>query len=98
MTYALTLRKEAELDLNEQFEYYEGIRKGLGYDFLLCVEESLDKVSRNPLIYKEVYKGLRRVAIRRFPHRIFYLLNSNKIIVTAVFHVRKNPSSWGERT
>ncbi|MCG8671618.1 MAG: type II toxin-antitoxin system RelE/ParE family toxin [Pseudomonadales bacterium] len=98
MTYSLTLRREAELDLGEQFEYYEEIREGLGHDFLLCVEEALDKIARNPLIYKDVYKGLRRIPIRRFPHRIFYMLNSNKIIVTAVFHVRKDPNSWGGRT
>ena len=98
MSYSLTIRKEAELDLNSQFEYYEGIREGLGHDFLLCVEESLDKITRNPHIYKQVYKGLRRMPIRRFPHRIFYLIKHNKVIVTAVFHVRKNPGSWGGRT
>lgn len=97
MSYSLKIRKDAELDVNEQFEYYEKIRDGLGYDFLLCVEESLEKIKRNPLIYKEAYKSLRRIAIRRFPHRIFYLVDRNKVIVTAVFHVRKDPSSWGDR-
>jgi plasmid stabilization system protein ParE len=98
MSYKLTLRKEAEFDINEQFEYYEEIRKGLGHDFLLCIEGALERLNRNPLINKLVYKDLRRIPIRRFPHRIYYLVRQDKIIVTAVFHVRKDPSSWSSRT
>ncbi|MEJ2419415.1 MAG: hypothetical protein P8Y45_21325 [Exilibacterium sp.] len=49
MNYALTLRKEAEFDIGEHFDFYEGKREGLGHDFLLCVEEALDKLQRNSL-------------------------------------------------
>lgn len=98
MAYLLSIRKEAELDINATFEYYEGIRDGLGHDFLLCVEEALDKVSTTPDIYKTVHKNLKRIPIRRFPHRVFYFVQSNNIIVTAVFHVRKNPNAWNART
>jgi|TARA_R100001369_G_scaffold28353_4_gene50981 hypothetical protein len=38
MNYALTLRKEAEFDIDEHFNFYEEKRDGLGHDFLLCVE------------------------------------------------------------
>ena len=48
MKYSLTIRKEAELDINSAFEYYEIQRLGLGHDFLLCVEEALSKIERNP--------------------------------------------------
>jgi len=40
MNYALTLWKEAEFDIGEHFRFYEEKREGLGYDFLLCVEEA----------------------------------------------------------
>lgn len=46
MKYKLTLRKAAEFDIEEQFEFFEEKRVGLGYDFLLCVEEALDKLQR----------------------------------------------------
>jgi len=38
MKYSLTIRKEAELDINSAFEYYENLRLGLGHNFLLCIE------------------------------------------------------------
>lgn len=98
MNYDLTLRKEAEFDIGGEFDFYEGKRDGLGQDFLLCVEEALTKIQRSPLIYRKIYKDLRRMPIRRFPYRIFYLVQGQKIIVTAVFHARKDPDSWIART
>ena len=98
MSYTLTIRKEAELDIDEQFNYYEEKREGLGHDYLLCIEEALDKLQRNPLFYRKIYKELRRIPIRRFPYRIFYFVQSNNVIVTAVFHARKAPTSWNSST
>ena len=98
MSYSLTVRKEAELDINSAFEYYENQRLGLGHDFLLCVEESLSKIERNPSHYKIIYKKLRRISVRRFPYRILYLVQNGQVIVTAVFHARKDPKDWDSRT
>lgn len=97
MDYALTLRKEAEFDIDEHFNFYEEKRDGLGHDFLLCVEEALDKLQRNPVIYRKIYNDLRRIPIRRFPYRAFFFIQGQQIIVTAVFHARKDPTSWGSR-
>lgn len=98
MNFALTLRKEAEFDIGEYFDFYEEKRDGLGRDFLLCVEEALDKLQRNPFIYSKIHKELRRISIRRFPYRVFFFVQGQRIIVTAVFHARKDPTSWGSRT
>jgi plasmid stabilization system protein ParE len=98
MSYTLTIRKEAEFDIDEQFDYYEEKREGLGYDYLLCIEEALDKLKRNPLINRKIHKALRRTPIRRFPYRIFYFVQNNYVIITAVFHARKDPTSWNSRT
>lgn len=97
MAYKLTVRSEAELDIDEQYSAYKSKRAGLGLDFLLCVEEALDKLLRNPLIYRKFHRELRKISVRRFPHRIMYLIDGEKIIVTAVFHVRKDPTSWDNR-
>ena len=57
MSYTLTIRKEAEFDIDEQFDYYEEKREGLGHDFLLCIEEALDKLHRNPLVYRKYIRN-----------------------------------------
>ena len=98
MEYSLTLRKEAESDIGQAFEYYEHQRPGLGHDFLLCIEEGLAKIERSPLQYKKILKEVRRIAVRRFPYRIFYLTEEQAVIVVAVFHARRDPNAWENRT
>ena len=98
MKYTLTVREEAEYDISDAFQYYEERRLGLGHDFLLCIDAAISKIERSPTIYKKIYKDLKRIPIERFPYRIFFIVKDQNIIVTAVFHVRKDPKSWEKRT
>jgi hypothetical protein len=41
MRYSVVLRKKAERQILEAFSWYEEQRKGLGDDFLLCLESAL---------------------------------------------------------
>mgnify|MGYP001544943564 FL=1 len=98
MKYQLTIRRTAELDITEAFNYYEAKRTGLGHDLLLCIEDSLSKIERNPLQYQLAHKNLRRCLIHRFPYLVFYLVDNESIIITAVIHARRDPTTWDERT
>lgn len=91
------IQPEAEADIDDAYQWYESQRKGLGESFLLCIEESLSRVSRTPLIYSIVYKKIRRVLIHRFPFGIFYIEGEKSITVLAVLHARRNPQTWKER-
>lgn len=93
----LSLRKEAESDIEEAYRYYEGIRAGLGADFLLCVEEALTRIERNPAQFQLVHRRVARAVLHRFPYSVFFTVVGPAIIVTAVMHVRRNPSRWRTR-
>lgn len=97
MKYILTVRPEAEQDMLAVFWHYQDIREGLGHDFILCAEQAISRVEANPLKYRIVHNKLRKVAVQRFPYRVFYFVQENNIIVTAVFHVRKSPEEWDNR-
>lgn len=97
MDYQLSVRKEAEADIVEAFEYYESCRKNLGQAFLQSLEESLHKIQRNPLLYKEIHRQIRRVFISRFPYGIYFVLLENTLLVIGVIHARKNPLHWKKR-
>lgn len=94
MTYDLIIRPEAEADISDAYQWYEKQRKGLGSDFLLCIEATLDSIQRNPKLYPVIHHEVRRAFIRRFPYGIFYLVEDDLIMVLAVFHVRRDPRSW----
>ena len=71
MTKKIIVRSEAEADISDAYKWYESQRKGLGENFLLCIEEALARVSRKPSIYSQVHKDVRRILIHRFPFGIF---------------------------
>ena len=72
-------------------------RKGLGESFLLCIEEALSRVGRNPNIFSLIHNEIRRVLIHRFPFGIFFIVSKDTISVLAVLHARRNPKTWKSR-
>ena len=58
----------------EAFKYYESCRENLGSDFLLCVEESFARISKNPAQYRPIHKNVHRALVRRFPYGIYYVI------------------------
>jgi toxin ParE1/3/4 len=92
------IRPEAEADLAEAYKWYENQCQGLGADFLLCVEACIHNIRRNPRMYQIIHKNIHRALVSRFPYGIFYLLEEDEIIITAIFHVRRKPRIWQDRT
>lgn len=97
MNYRLIIRPEAEAELEEAFVWYEQQVTGLGSQFLIALDASINALRRNPFQYPIVYKNIRRALIRRFPYQVFYVLNDMQIIIIAVFHGMRNPSAWQNR-
>ena len=91
MRYRVIVRPEAENDIRDVFSWYENKREGLGYDFLLQVDAGLRFIERNPEIFPMEYKGTRKHLTRRFPYKIIYITEGEKIIVLAVIHNKRNP-------
>jgi plasmid stabilization system protein ParE len=94
MSYSFLIRPEAEADLAQAKLWYERRREGLGADFLLCVDEALQRVCRNPQIYPLVHKDVRRAFVRRFPYGIFYRVVKQRVVILGVVHGRRHPRHW----
>ena len=98
MKSPVIIRQQAQEDIESAYNWYEERREGLGEDFLLCVEEGIEKISRSPHLYPIVYKNIRRALVRRFPDSIFYLEYEHGIVVLAVFHEKRRPEEWQKRS
>jgi plasmid stabilization system protein ParE len=98
VAYKLSIRKEAEADIAEAYQYYESCLEGLGADFMLCIDESLARIQRNPKQFRSVLDRIRRVLVKKFLYGIYYTLSDNEIIVLAVTHARRNPKHWQLRS
>ncbi|MGE0607498.1 MAG: type II toxin-antitoxin system RelE/ParE family toxin [Pirellulales bacterium] len=88
----------AENDLRQSRDWYELRRFGLGAEFMLCIEDVFERISRNPELHAIVHRDVRRALARRFPYAIYYRHVGGEIIVLAVIHSRRDPQQWQVRT
>lgn len=97
MNYVLVFRPEVQEEVNEAYNWYEKQKSGLGDEFLDSVEQTLNRVSSMPKSYQVVYRDVRRAVVKRFPYAVYYRVISSRVIVTAIFHARRDPKSWQTR-
>jgi plasmid stabilization system protein ParE len=98
MEYVLVFRPQVRDELDEAYSWDEKQQLGLGDDLLDCVDEALDRICLAPESYPVTYRDVRRSIVNRFPFIIYYRIVSSRIIVTAIFHGRRELKSWRSRT
>jgi plasmid stabilization system protein ParE len=98
MNYVLVFRPEVRAELKETYTWYESQQLGLGDEFIDCVDEMLSRICLMPEAYAVVYRDVRRAVVQRFPFAVYYRIVSSRVIVTAIFHGRRDPKSWQART
>lgn len=81
----------AKDDLELAFVWYERQRRGLGFEFLDCVENSVKSILDNPEICRIYCSIFRGCVMRRFPFSVFYTVENNEIVVHSVFDNRQDP-------
>jgi plasmid stabilization system protein ParE len=83
----------AAKDLSSAVMYYEAQCCGLGIDFIDEFERTVARICRFPDAWTLVSPGLRRCLLRRFPYAVFYSMENEKIIISSVADLRKNPEN-----
>jgi plasmid stabilization system protein ParE len=69
----------------------------LGKDFVRMVDAAFAGITRQPLLFPPVHRGLRRVLLRRFPYAVYYRVDDDAIRVIAVLHTAMDVARLGER-
>ena len=93
----LIVRPEAETDMIDAYNWYEGKNKNLGEKFIAEVDSVFNKIISNPEIYMLAFQNTRRCLCQRFPYAIYFSIQKENIIVHAVLHQRQNPLMWQNR-
>jgi plasmid stabilization system protein ParE len=98
MDYVLVFRLEVREELDNAYRWYESQQPGLGDDFLDSIDKLLNQICQKPELYAVIHRDIRRSVLQRFPYAVYYRIISSRVVVTAVFHSRRNPKSWQKRT
>jgi toxin ParE1/3/4 len=83
------IRPNAEADLREAFSWYESQRAGLGDELLIEVRAAMLLLENDPERRPLYYRGFRRLITRRFPYKIFYRLENERVIVFRILHAKR---------
>lgn len=87
----LIVRPDAETDIASGHEWYEQQREGLGAEFLGEVSSAIEAIQVRPHSFPIIYGKLRRSLVHRFPYGIFFIAESNAIVVVATLHLARDP-------
>jgi plasmid stabilization system protein ParE len=86
---------EAEEEMNEAAQFYEGRSEGLGDDVLDEVQHTIESIIAFPKGGPVVSENLRRRILRRFPFGLLYAIE--RIVIVAVAHLKRRPGYWKDR-
>lgn len=87
----------AERELVEAVDHYNEERPGLGYEFAEEVQLALDRVRSFPEAWPLFSPRSRRCVVSRFPYGILYQIRTDRILVLAIMHLKRDPKTWRQR-
>lgn len=90
MSWTVIIRPRAEADLQEAKEWFEERRKGLGTSRVVAIRVAVAALRENPNRFPDYYRGFRRVLVRRFPYKVFYRIEGDRVIVFRVLHAKQD--------
>jgi plasmid stabilization system protein ParE len=94
VAYRLKFSGRAVREIGEAFDWYEEQSAGLGSEFELAFELQLKRLEQVPLLYSEIFPGVRRTLLPRFPYGVFYSVKNDLVHFLAVIHNARNPQRW----
>jgi len=94
MPLPLVFRRKVGRDLAAAYGWYEEQRPGLGERFLTAVEASFETIEKFPDMFAQIHRDVRRAIVSRFPYAVFYRVETSRVVVLAVQHTARNPTSW----
>ena len=90
MAIELIIKPIAFLDVEDAISYYEQKSKGLGKRFYDSFLATLQNIQSHPHHYTFVYSSVRRCMVAKFPYKVFYLVEQEKIFIIGVTHAKRS--------
>ena len=87
----------ADMDVQAVYDYLESLNEGLGDSFLTVLEAGTQQIALFPLSCRLHLDDYRRLVLPRFPCGLFYVVESNRIVIHAVMDLRQNPETIRRR-
>ena len=89
--------ESAQIELEEDVQYFNEQRAGLGFEFAKEVADTITRILRYPEAWAKLSRRTRRCRTKRFPYGVIYQIRGDKILIVAIMHLRRKPLYWRDR-
>ena len=95
MSYRHIFDPVAAKEYEDAFKWYEERSFFAADNFILSVENAISAICANPCRYRNTYKNLREITIKKYPFNLIYFVDEDKksITILSLFHHRRNPKN-----
>lgn len=98
MKYKLEMRPAAREEFDDAADWYLSEDASLRDSFVKAVDEKLASITHQPELYSLVYgTKIRKAVVNKFPYSVYFSIESNLVIIHAIFHNSRNPMIWHGR-
>jgi hypothetical protein len=87
----------APREYDEAKEFYETEQPGLGSQFEEQIRHSLLRIQQYPQAWPPERKEIGRYIVHKFPYKILYSIQDDKIVIPAFAHLHRQPDYWVDR-
>lgn len=97
MTLRVVFRRAARAEFDAAALWYEERQSGLGTAPAAEIKRAVEFASDRPERFPAKYGAIRFVQARRFPYSVYFLPETRRTVVLAVFHALRDPQVWQTR-
>ena len=92
-SYRILFRKRATKEYLEAITWYEERSSKAALNFITEINRKLDVLEQDPTRFRFIYKQYKEILVNHYPFCIVYFIDEKlkKVVVTSVFHVKRNP-------
>lgn len=84
----------ANFEIDESVKYYNHQFPGLGYRLIQEISVAVDRIKTMPEAWTRIGEKTRRYILKSFPYALFYVIDSDEILITALVHLHRNPERY----
>ena len=75
--------------MRQAWLWYESQRAGLGDELLIEIRAAVRRLEIDPKHRPFYYRDFRRLLARRFPYKLFYRVEGDRVIVFRILHAKR---------
>lgn len=93
MAYKYSFDPIAADEYEEAFKWYEQKSIIAADNFILAVQDAIAAICANPFRYRNTFKKLRELTLKKYPYNLIYFIDETRQLITIIslYHHKRNP-------